>query len=196
VQRLLFVRRLFEERTVPALRDAGQRAAGGQPWFGNARANAADLQATESLVETALVPQPDLRKGYEGRLVLWRGVKSPIGGKESLFQRARRDGSGLEGAILEPVAEDVLYFGLAFLDASVSDAAAAPDAGGPLVVWDSTRGILPSGDGYAGFRHARGPASLDEPDDDVFPDAVRITVILTSPPGGRRRRRCSRNCRR
>jgi prepilin-type N-terminal cleavage/methylation domain-containing protein len=181
-QRLIFVRRLFEEQTMPALREAGYKSGGQQPWFGEARAAPADLLPTEGLVEVALVPQPDLRKGYEGRLVLWRGLKSPIGGSQSLFARAVKDGSGLEGALLEPLAEDVLYFGLAFIDPSVSDVAAAPDAGGPLVLWDSTRGLLPAGDGYAGFRHARGANSLVEADDDVFPQAIRVTVILAAPP--------------
>lgn len=181
-QRLLFVRDLFEEQTMPALREAGSHSGGTQAWFGEARAAASDLLPTESLVEEALVPQPDLRKGYEGRLVLWRGLKSPIGGTQSLFARAVRDGSGLEGALLQPLAEDVLYFGLAFIDPSVSDVAAAPDAGGPLVLWDSTRGLLPAGDGYAGFRHARGTASLVDADDDVFPQAIRVTVILARPP--------------
>jgi type II secretory pathway pseudopilin PulG len=182
-QRLLFVRSLFEEQTMPALRDAGFKSGGQQPWFGEARVGTGDLMPTESLVEVALVPQPDTRKGYEGRLVLWRGLKSPIGGPQSLFARALKDGSGLEGALLEPLAEDVLYFGVAFIDASVGDVAAAPDAGGPLALWDSTRGLLPAGDGLAGFRHARGAISLVDADDDVFPEAIRITVILAPPPG-------------
>jgi len=183
-QRLLFVRRLFEDRSMPALRDAGLKPGGQQSWLGEAHvAGATDLLATEGRAECALVPQPDVRKGYEGRLVLWRALKSPIGGTGSLFTHARRDGSGLEGALLEPLAEDVLYFGLAFIDPSVGDPAAPPDAGGPLVVWDSTRGLLPRGDGYLGFRHALGPASLDDADDDVFPEAIRVTVILAAPPG-------------
>jgi hypothetical protein len=182
-QRLIFVRRLFEERSVVALRDAGTVAGGQQTWFGEANAKGADLLPTEGLVECALVPQPDSRRGYEGRLVLWRGLKSPIGGKQSLFERARRDGSGLEGAVLEPLAEDVLYFGLSFVDPSVQDATASADGAGAVVVWDSTRGILPAGEGYQGFRHARGPSSLEDPDDDVFPEAVRVTVILAQPPG-------------
>lgn len=181
-QRLIFVRQLFEERTVVALRDAGSTPGGQLDWIGQPRVAATELFATEGRVESAFVPQPDLRKGYEGRLVLWRGLKSPIGGKQSLFARARNDPSGLEGALLEPVAEDVLYFGLAFIDPSVSDPGANPDVGGPLVVWDSTRGILPAGEGYLGFRHARGPTSLENPDDDVFPEAVRITVIVAPPP--------------
>ena len=182
-QRLLFVRRLFEERTMVALREAGTTAGATQTWFGEASAKGPELLPTEGLVECALVPQADARRGYEGRLVLWRGLKSPIGGKQSLFERARRDGSGLEGALLEPLAEDVLYFGLSFVDPSVQDATASADGAGAVVVWDSTRGILPPGEGYQGFRHARGPASLEDPDDDVFPQAIRVTVILAPPPG-------------
>jgi len=182
-QRLLFVRRLFEERTMVALREAGTTPGATETWFGEASAKGPELLPTEGLVECALVPQTDVRRGYEGRLVLWRGLKSPIGGKQSLFERARRDGSGLEGALLEPLAEDVLYFGLSFVDPSVQDGTASADGAGAVVVWDSTRGILPPGEGYQGFRHARGPSSLEDPDDDVFPQAIRVTVILAQPPG-------------
>src|SRR5262249_4814911 len=182
-QRLLFVRRLFEERTMVALHDAGTVPGGAQPWFGEADAKASDLLPTEGLVECALVPQPDSRKGYEGRLVLWRGLKSPIGGKQSLFERARRDGNRPEGREVGPLARDVPYFGLPFFRRSVQDATASADGSGVIVVWDSTRGILPLGEGYQGFRHARGPSSLEDPDDDVFPQAVRVSVILAQPPG-------------
>jgi hypothetical protein len=118
-------------------------------------------------------------------MVLWRALRSPIGGKDSLFALALKDEGGLDGATLDPLAENVLYFGLSFLDDSVQDVNAAPDASGPLVLWDSTRGLLPAGEGYNGFRHARGRESLIDPDDDVFPEAIRIAVIVTAPPGER-----------
>ncbi len=162
-QRLLFVRWLFEERTTPAK----QR----------------DANATEGLTEVAFVPQPDPRPGYEGRMVLWRALKSPIGGKGSLFQLALQDQGGLEGAALEPLAENVLWFGVEFVDDSVTDVSADPESGGPLLLWDSTRALLPQGEGFAGFRHARGKVSLADPDDDLFPEAVRLALVVMPPPG-------------
>jgi type II secretory pathway pseudopilin PulG len=182
-QRLLFVRSLYEERTNVPLRNAGTKSASALVFDGTIPPGQDDFTATESRVEVAFVPQPDPRTGFEGRMVLWRALRSPIGGKESLFELARKDAGGLRGARLEPLAENVLYFGLSFVDDSVKDLDAQPDAGGPLVLWDSTRGILPAGDGYAGFRHARGAASLADPDDDVFPQAVRVVVVMCAPPG-------------
>lgn len=182
-QRLLFVRQLTEERAHPPLRRAGTGGAGAVPFTGAIESPDAKFMATAGLVEQALVPQPDPRPGYEGRIVLWRALQSPIGGPDSLFAQALADDGGLARAPLEPLAENVLYFGVAFIDDTVADLAAAPDARGPLAMWDSTRGLLPSGEGYAGFRHARGPASLPIADDDVFPTAVRLTLVVAPPPG-------------
>ena len=187
-QRLLFVRRLSEERVHPPLVAAGTHEQGAQPFVGAIESADARFQATEGLVEQALLAQPDMRVGYEGRIVLWRALRSPIGGPESFFANALRDGGGLDRAPLEPLAENVLLFALGFLsdnvNESVEDPAALPgDARGPQFVWDSTRGILPPGDGFTGFRQARSNASLKDADDDVFPTAVRITVIVAPPPG-------------
>jgi hypothetical protein len=176
------VRRLTEERTSAALRRAGT-GGGSLPFTGRADVAQGGFAATEGLAEVAFVPQPDPRPGHEGRLVLWRALLSPIGGKESLFAIALRDEGGLDGATLEPLAENVLAFSIAFVDGSVSDVAASGEAGGALLLWDSTRGLLPQGEGHAGFRHARGKASIADPDDDLFPDAVRIAVVVAPPPG-------------
>ena len=181
-QRLLFTRTLFEERTEALLRASGTTSGSSLRFTGRVDPARADLAATESRVEVAFLPQPDIRAGFEGRMVLWRALQSPIGGEGSLFLKATRDEGGLQGALLEPLAENVLWFGVSFIDDSVNDAALGPDDGGALVLWDSTRGILPIGEGYSGFRHARGPASLVDPDDDVFPDAVRLAVVVAPPP--------------
>lgn len=182
-QRLIFVRALLEERVHPALHRAGTAAEARQPFLGAIEAQDARFQATEGLVEQALVPQPDPRPGYEGRLVLWRALRSPPGGPESLFRQAQDDEGGLEHAPLEPLAENVLLFQLEFFDDSVSDFAGGADAGGPHVLWDSTRAVVPAGDGWTGFRHARGKASLALAEDDCFPDAVRVTLVVAPPPG-------------
>ncbi len=196
-QRLVFVRQLVEERAHPQLRRAGidianggnaaddrvPGVAGAVPYVGSIDSPDARFFATEGLVEEALVPQPDPRPGYEGRMVLWRALMSPPGGPDSLFAQALADDGGLARAPLEPLAENVLLFSLAFIDDTVRDLAAGPDAGGPLALWDSTRGLLPAGEGFSGFRHGRGPTSRALADDDVFPSAVRITLVVAPPPG-------------
>jgi len=182
-QRLVFVRRLVEERAHPPLQRAGTWGAGDAPFLGAIDSPDARFQATEELVEEALVPQFDQRAGHEGRFILWRALKSPIGGPESLFALAAKDDGGLQGAALEPLAEHMLWFGVGLIDESVEDPSATPgDGKGPLVTWDSTRGVLPDGDGWTGFRHARGPVSLKDADDDVFPTAIRLSVIMADPP--------------
>jgi type II secretory pathway pseudopilin PulG len=183
-QRLLFVRRLIEERAHPPLQRAGTWGSGDAPFLGAIDSPDARFQATEELVEEALVPQFDQRAGHEGRFILWRALKSPIGGADSLFALAAKDDGGLQGAALEPLAEHVLWFGIGLIDESVEEPSATPgDGKGPLVQWDSTRGVLPDGDGWSGFRHARGPASLRDADDDLFPTAIRLSVIMADPPG-------------
>jgi prepilin-type N-terminal cleavage/methylation domain-containing protein len=183
-QRLLFVRRLVEERVHLPLMAAGTHAEGAAPWRGAIDAQDARFSATEGLVEQALVPQPDMRRGYEGRLVLWRALQSPIGGPESFFALAQRDESGLSRAPLEPLAENVLLFSIGLIDDSVEDPSAPiGEQRGPMWMWDSTRGVLPAGDGFTGFRHAIGEASLRVADDDVFPTAIRFVVVVAPPPG-------------
>ena len=182
-QRLLFVRHLTEERSHPPLQRAGTWGAGEGPFLGAIDSPDARFLATEGLVEEALVPQPDPRAGHEGRFVLWRALKSPIGGEESLFALASKDDGGLQGAALEPLAEHVLWFGIGLIDESVEEpSGTAGDGKGPLVLWDSTRGVLQDGEGWTGFRHARGPASLHDTDDDLFPSAIRLSVIMADPP--------------
>ncbi len=183
-QRLVFVRRLLEERVHLPLMAAGTHLEGAQPWRGAIETPDARFAATEGLVEQALLPQPDMRPGYEGRLVLWRALQSPIGGPDSFFALAQRDESGLSRAPLEPLAENVLLFSIGLIDDSVEDLAAPiGEQRGPLWQWDSTRGVLPAGDGFTGFRHARGNSSLGDADDDVFPTAIKFVVVVAPPPG-------------
>lgn len=116
--------------------------------------------------------------------MIWRALQSPIGGPDSFFALAQNDDSGLSRAPLEPLAENVLLFSIGLIDDSVDDLAAPiGEQRGPLWQWDSTRGVLPVGDGFTGFRHARGEASLGDPDDDVFPTAIKFVVVVAPPPG-------------
>lgn len=50
--------------------------------------------------------------------------------------------------------------------------------GGLSPVWDSTRGIFPKGTAEGQFFLGRGPASLADPVDDVFPSRIRVTLVV------------------
>jgi hypothetical protein len=194
-QRLLYVRRLFEASGNPLLRQAG-RVSGGQAFFtgqsgfagpgspaaGEAADPAESLRATGGLLEVALVPAPDPRDEYRGRLVLWRAMRSPIGGVDSLFRSLEDRDGGLREEADEALAENLLYLGFEFFSGEDDVAAAVGEESGPSSTWDSTRGILPAGEDSESFRLGRGPSSLEDPDDDVFPRAVRITVVVEAPP--------------
>lgn len=198
-QRLLFVRRLFEERTHPILREAGYETGDGLYFEGSYPAGfgatpgvaeegvPADFyRPTEGMVEVALLPLPDLREGYEGRIVLWRALRTPIGGAGSLFESLSEEDGGLRNKPVDPLAENLLYVGYEFIDSSVEDLGARGTNTGSLVTWDSTRGFLPAGQSDESFAHGVSPLSLIDGDDDVFPRAIRISVILAPPPEGSR----------
>ncbi|NUN53659.1 MAG: hypothetical protein HUU06_12860, partial [Planctomycetaceae bacterium] len=50
--------------------------------------------------------------------------------------------------------------------------------GGLSPTWDSTRGLLPAGIGPDQFFLAKGPSSLENSVDDVFPAKVRVTLVV------------------
>lgn len=99
--------------------------------------------------------------------------------------------------VARPVTDGVLFLGFAFWGPTTStwDPSARPllspesgAASGPLFHWDSTRALLDIG-GAAGellFRKRQG--SLDDPTDDIFPEMVEVTLVLSeddSPLGAR-----------
>jgi hypothetical protein len=119
---------------------------------------------------------------HQGR-ELRRALRSPAGDEfASTFARSQL------------LAEDVLHFGLLFATpytTSRFDAGGAttvtwdesvprlPDTKyrgargfGPDRLWDSTRGVLPE------FSFYVGPESKDDPADDVFPEVVRVVVVV------------------
>jgi len=174
-QRLLFVRRFFEQREHAFLWNAGEVNGDMLHYDGTRPPPGALLRATEGLVEVAFLPEPDGRPGCEGRLVLWRALRSPIGGEGSLLQSVADRSGGLAEQPMEPLAENLLHVGYEFVDPALGDAVSA--------TWDSTRGLLPRGDGDEAFALAAGRGSFADPDDDVFPQAVRIVVVVALPPG-------------
>ncbi len=179
-QRLLFVRRLFEETTDPQLLRAGSDPEATDYYVGERGAEEAApaLRATESMVEVAYLLFPDRRPGYEGRLALWRAVRSPIGGPDSLFAKLQVGQASLNQVPMQVAAENLLHLGFEFvlrpedlLEEEVSQ------------TWDSTRGILVPGRSEDSFRFGVGDSSLANPDDDLFPAAVRVTLVIAEPPG-------------
>jgi type II secretory pathway component PulJ len=87
-----------------------------------------------------------------------------------------------------PLASDVLYLGFRFRTPATTTwrevpALKAPKPGeesGPTPWWDSTRAILDQAADRRLFTWKREEGSLDRPDDDVFPQAVEVTLVLNS----------------
>ncbi|MCI0342008.1 MAG: hypothetical protein L0216_12810, partial [Planctomycetales bacterium] len=134
-----------------------------------------------------------LRGLEDGSATLHRAERSPIGGSESLLDA---DAFGTPAALAKralPVSGEILHFGLLFWsqytttwDTSVRPTTDLAGGGGPLLTWDSTRGILPAPPPRHGqpdpaggsFFLARGAPSRDDPVDDVTPALVRVTLVV------------------
>jgi len=171
---LRFSRLCREAAWLPALRAAGDAPGGRLASTGRPGESAAELLPSGGLAESlvTLAPQP-------GRPLpsLVRRMRARLGGQGSLLDpelpaqpdRLYRDAV--------PLVDDVLWFELRF--AATADAAWEPDGqDAPLAFdeWDSSCGLLPGGPD--GFPWAAGPASLDEPRDDVLPELVRLDLEL------------------
>ncbi|HYF51125.1 MAG TPA: prepilin-type N-terminal cleavage/methylation domain-containing protein [Planctomycetota bacterium] len=104
---------------------------------------------------------------------LYRAIRSPV--PQSL-------NSIMNVAGAQVIATDVLYFAIDYWGqetTSWDEPKGKNLSGGPEKFWDSTRGI----DAYPFNRFFlyRGPISLNDPEDDVFPEKVRFTVTIDSP---------------
>ncbi|MCX7803621.1 MAG: prepilin-type N-terminal cleavage/methylation domain-containing protein [Planctomycetota bacterium] len=81
-----------------------------------------------------------------------------------------------------PLCADCLHFSLRYWgqrSASweiLTDKSGRLDPGGALPVWDSTRGL--TANGLQHFPYHRGAASLDDPEDDIFPQTVMVTLTV------------------
>ena len=158
---LRFSRLLYEQRSLSWLRKAGERPGASGSAVLAGREVAAELLPTgglaESLYTCALVPGADLP-------VLMRLSRSPLGGPGSLLaaeivdQERRLLWDGV------PLVDRVLHFAVhCWAPQTVAwDVASTADGAPASSTWDSTRG----------------PASLLDGRDDVFPPAVRIELVL------------------
>ncbi len=101
---------------------------------------------------------------------LYRGVRSPVG---SSFTQI------VDSDLCVPVAENVLYFGVSLWtqytntwDLSAKPTRKRVPSRGPERMWDSTRGIVRD------FLLYRGSYTVTTADDDVFPEKIRVELVL------------------
>ena len=166
-QRLRFVRSLAGEMRHPITREAGSLTGAYADYdFENDAFESRQgvLLAPGGLQEVIYVFDP-----VPTNELLWRGVRSPVGGERSLFL----DGNVYpeEGGLrhCRPFADGVLYLEYNFWG---PDTSAWSGEGGMIPEWDSTRGEIDLGDGKfsIGSRH--------DPRDDIFPSRVQVILVL------------------
>lgn len=185
--RLRFVRTLLGEFQNPLTRSSG-RVAGASAHYQTEMAEAdpdpvqeeqapraykAAAGLMELIYQAAVLPDGGEETGLG---TLLRGERLPVGGTGSLFRDEVVSNPGTWTRIMRPVVDGVLYLGLEFWDQDMeawdSESGDLESAGNP--VWDSTRGILPE------FRYYR-KGSEKSDIDDIYPQRVRITLILARP---------------
>ena len=119
---------------------------------------------------------------YPGVMSLFRGFRTPIGDKEkSLLVPENLDTVEKIKASCRLVAEGLVHFGARWRRAFATDWDLEQGIGlgetAPYVgpIWDSTRAL----DKEWGLH--RGPQSLGDPSDDIFPAFVRLEATLAAP---------------
>lgn len=173
--RLRFSRVLHEARSLPWLRRAGETPAAEGYATLTGDEDPVGLLPTGGLAETLyVVVQP----AGEPLPVLLRCVRTPLGGVGSLLDPdVLLTDAQLMGAGVAVVGR-VLHFGVdAWTPATTaweSDAGHGDVPATPF--WDSTRGVIPTGDPR--WPYAVGDTSLEDGRDDVFPAMLRLTLAL------------------
>lgn len=192
------VRSNARESEDPLLRSAGTAGAGGGVTLRSYDPAAVDsgtkgnLLAPGGLLEVVWIavpedPNPERRTGppapdsswNRGVLTLYRLFRAPAGGPRSLLDPANFDSLAKIRAAGRPIHEGLLYFGVTFRNVfsrSWLDGAGTGKAedGTPYVgtVWDSTRALDKT------FAFYRGPDSLEDVRDDVFPAMAHVDITL------------------
>jgi len=167
-QRLRFVRSLAGETRHPITRDAGALTGGFADYdYENDafESGAGLLRAAGGLQEVAYIFDPSARSE-----LLWRGVRSPIGGERSLLRDENLVPENGRVRGFRPFADGVLYLEYNFWGPLTTTWLGGE--GGALPGWDSTRGILPDAGGSTSV------ASRHEPRDDIFPARVQVVLVL------------------
>jgi hypothetical protein len=128
----------------------------------------------EVIYQAVLLPGADETAGI-GTLV--KGERWPVGGDGTFFDDAAVSEPESWTKIMRPVVRGVLHLGFEFWDqyteAWSGEGTQDVESEG-LDVWDSTRGILKDFQYYE-------PGSETKDIDDVYPQRVRITLVLARP---------------
>jgi hypothetical protein len=206
-QRLCFVRSVQGEAVDPVLRRAGAKPGASAVVDGvedSKESEEGDHRAPGGKQEVCWALFPAKKDGEPGLMTLYRGQRLAMGGgTASLLPQEpaalRKPVESRMGVTTEPEAEaklrpvltGVLHVSYRFwtrhtrpeavrlvAGGRLADEAEPGTAGGLTPTWDSTRGILPAGTAPGQFFLARGPASLLDPVDDVFPSRVRLTLVV------------------
>ena len=140
------------------------------------------LRSTSGLCEVAYVMDPD-----SGSAKLYRGLRAPIGGTETFFINSNLIPATSYSPLIE-FADGVLYLGFHFWTQYTNtwDVSAWPiitpqpdEKSGPALSWDSTRSLMlvrnPVERQYTTYLSA---ASEADTNDDVFPMAVQVVLVL------------------
>jgi prepilin-type N-terminal cleavage/methylation domain-containing protein len=196
-QRLRFVRTTSAESADPLLRQGGQYLSVHTPGVYDGRDDAREareglLGAPGGLMEVFYARDP-----RPGRTVLWRGVRTPLGGAGSLFDddnvsltkaaAASSDEESPFAAASRPISDGVLFFGTSFWGPTTNTwdpqvpPLAAPRRGqrsGPLTRWDSTRALFDEESARGRFALSGREESLTHSGDDIFPERVEVTLVL------------------
>jgi len=131
----------------------------------------------EVIYQTVVLPgTPDESRGLG---VLVRGERMPVGGVGSFFSDDVVNDPASWTKLMRPVTRGVLYMGLEFWDQNTEAwETEADDVQGRSSdvqqLWDSTRGLLKD------FRYYRNGSEKSDIDD-IYPQRVRITLILARP---------------
>ena len=173
-QRLRFVRTLSGEIRHPITREAGALTGGlaDYDFLNDAlESRLGVMRAPGGLVEVAYLHGAAL-----GSEVIWRGIKGPIGGENSLFDEVNLT-VGEEGTPMRcrPLADGVIYLEFNYWGAEIPSWSRNTPAPRSIFWWDSTRGIIEPPRGLA-IPFDR--ASRNEHRDDVFPSKVEVVLVL------------------
>lgn len=198
-QRLIFVRINVEERENERLRTAGDLALGKHHFTLFEQDEEVLKQEgalpTGGLAETIFMSYaPALLKSKKGKLQkrdgmlhLYRGYRSPIGGEDSFFCPNALTTTREIQSNLVPIQDGLLYLEFRFWNRNTlsfdKDLHREDTPEGAGYTWDSTRAILGVGreHGFNSFRFYAGEESLTDVTDDIFPERVRIFIVVGDP---------------
>ncbi len=151
------------------------------------------LRATGGLMEVAYAMGDPGSKDEE---VLFRGIRSPIGGRTSFFQTPKLSRAPLPGdpapakqpaegiALLRAFATRVVYFELLYATPYTTtwstDVRPLKTDGrsGPIDYWDSTRSLKPAKLDPKVFTTFADKSSRSDVHDDVLPSRVKVTLVV------------------